>query len=73
MSLCWRTLAVVAVVFSIFMPGVTTASQKNKKDEDSYTIGGVLSGYESEKHFRETIEVSGVEAREAIRGTYFFP
>lgn len=48
----------VAAVFCLCrFPALNAASPKNKKEEDSYTIGGVLSGYESEKHFQETIEV----------------
>lgn len=62
MSPSRKALLIVAavVVLAVLLPAgsVSAASPKNKKDDDSYTIGGVLSGYESEKHFRETIEVS---------------
>lgn len=55
----WRALITLVTFVSVSLPGrLDAASPKNKKEEDSYTIGGVLSGYESEKHFRETIEVS---------------
>lgn len=54
-----RTLLGLLLISLSLSTLVTAASPKNnKKEEDSYTIGGVLSGYESEKHFRETIEVS---------------
>lgn len=59
----WKALAIVSVLLSLWMPVEVWAS-KDKRDEDSYTIGGVLSGYESEKHFRETIEVSGTDDEE---------
>lgn len=49
---------VATAVLVLLLPALDAASPKNKKEEDSYTIGGVLSGYESEKHFQETIEVS---------------
>lgn len=58
MAFWWRALFTTAILCSIWLPATRAASPKNKKDEDSYTIGGVLSGYESEKHFQETIEVS---------------
>lgn len=58
LDLHWKTLLMVAAVFCLCrFPALNAASPKNKKEEDSYTIGGVLSGYESEKHFQETIEV----------------
>lgn len=54
-GMTWRSLLILAAV--LWLPVLDAASPKNKKEEDSYTIGGVLSGYESEKHFKETIEV----------------
>lgn len=58
----WRVLITLVTFVSVSLPGrLDAASPKNKKEEDSYTIGGVLSGYESEKHFRETIEVRSLD------------
>lgn len=58
----WRNfLIVAAAVLVVAVPVLDAAAPKLKKEGDSYTIGGVLSGYESEKHFRETIEVNPEE------------
>lgn len=57
----WKVLLAIVTILSIWIPVLEAASPKNKKEEDSYTIGGVLSGYQSEKHFQETIEVSGTD------------
>lgn len=52
-----RLILVTVALSTVWLPGLDAASPKNKREQDSYTIGGVLSGVVSEQYFKETIEV----------------